>query len=75
MPSSRAVGQECEFREIQYSEFSVNGVIALLPQYYLNPPRADKRETLLTMARGRRRGAEQIYKDENDKLTLRSMVE
>lgn len=27
----RTVGEECEFREIQYSEFNVNGVIALLP--------------------------------------------
>lgn len=35
--------EECEFREIQYSEFNVaHGVIALLPWYHLNPPSRDK---------------------------------
>lgn len=33
-----AADEECEFREIQYSEFDVDGVIALLLQDYLNPP-------------------------------------
>lgn len=31
LPSLRGRRGECEFREIQYSEFNVDGVIALLP--------------------------------------------